>query len=757
MSAKNKPVNPHVSSQSIITSHVIREEKVMSATKITRRSFLAGTAGVAALAGCSVWTSSNAWSSAYAEDETEPAVPPKQIHTVCDGCPNQCGMVAYTVEGELWRVTGEAGHPHSGGYLCGRGQGYAGIAYSEDRLTQPLKKNDAGTFDPIDWNTALGEIAAKFTAAKPEEVAVFQARSSCKPFAKRFVDALGSANYFTDAAIHDADITAAVNALAGTTLPLPDPAHAKYIVMLDKSTNDTVLPADAEAFAELHDNGGQMVLVDSRITPFAREADEWVPILPGTELAFLLGVAGQLIRTNAYNAAFVAEYGEGFDQFATEMKTYTLEWASEKTGISSDKLGAIANSLATAAPACYVDMPTGGTFGAAYGNSADTVRMVYLVNALLGNFNQKGGWIFGKLPLVDDVALEGQGIASVPAGTAAALAADVAPLTGGDSCVAAVQAINEGTIKDAIVVETNPVRDYPAAAFVTQALDKLDCLVVCDCFMTETAELADYILPLDTYMEHANTVEMVPALTSVAALRNPVIERVYPETKSVDEVFTALANACGLGDTFNFTLEDYNRAACAAMGVSYDGLVKQGVSTIPNTAISWGDVPTFATESGKLLFSCQAFADAGLSAVPSWSEPSVKASEALPRLLVGEEATQYDTYTIDDDQLMAYAKKYELDKAWINADLAANFGIANGDTVEIQTSEGSLEAPVKVTQQIMPEAVWMPVHFGCTAKQVKQAYGFGVAPKQLIGMSVEVGTGAAMMNDVTVAIRKVGA
>lgn len=729
----------------------------MSATKLTRRSFLAGTAGVAALAGCGAWARSNAWSPAYAEDETEPTVPPKQIHTVCDGCPNQCGMVAYTVDGELWRVTGEAGHPHSGGYLCGRGQGYAGIAYSEDRLTQPLKKNEAGGFDPVDWDSALGEIAAKLTGAKPEEVAVFQARSSCKPFAKRFTDALGSANYFTDAAIHDADITAAVKAIAGTSLPLPDPAHANYIVMLDKSTNDTVLPAEAEAFAELHDRGGTMVLVDSRVTPFVREADEWVPIIPGTELAFLLGIAGQLIRTNGYNADFVNTYGEGFDQFAAEMKTYTLEWASEKTGISSDKLGAIANSLAAAAPACYVDLPTGGTFGAAYGNSADTVRMVYLVNALLGNFNQKGGWIFGKLPLVDDAALEAQGIPALPAGAASALGADVAPLMAGDSCVAAVQAINEGAITNAIVVETNPVRDYPAAAFVTQALDKLDCLVVCDSFMSETAELADYVLPLDTYMEQGNVVETVPAMTSVAALRNPVIERIHPDTRSVDEVFMALAAACGLGDVFNFTLEDYNRAVCAALGVSYDGLASQGVSTIPDTALTWGDVPAFATESGKLLFSCPAFADAGLTAVPTWSEPVVRASEAMPRLLVGEEATQYDTYTIDDDQLMAYAKKYELDKAWINADLAAEFGIASGDVVEIRTSEGTLEAPVKVTQQIMPEAVWMPVHFGCTAQQVKQAYGFGVAPKQLIGISLEPGTGAAMMNDVTVAIRKVGA
>lgn len=753
----SKTVDHRVSSQSIITSHVIREEKVMSATKITRRSFLAGTAGVAALAGCGAWASSNAWSPAYAEDETEPTVPPKQIHTVCDGCPNQCGMVAYTTEGELWRVTGEAGHPHSGGYLCGRGQGYAGIAYSEDRLTQPLKKNEAGTFDAIDWDTALSEIAQKLTAAKPEEVAIFQARSSCKPFAKRFADALGSANYFTDAAIHDADIYAAIKAIAGTELPLPDPANAQYIVMLDKSTNDTVLPADAEAFAELHDRGAQMVLVDSRITPFVREADEWVPIVPGTELAFLLGIAGQLIRTNAYDTTFVTTYGEGFEEFAKEMKQYTLEWASDKTGISSDKLGAIANSLASAAPACYVDMPTGGTFGAAYGNSVDTVRMVYLLNALLGNFNQKGGWIFGKLPLVDDAALEGQGITTIPTGTASALAADVAPLTSGNSCVAAVQAINEGSIKDAIIVETNPVRDYPAAAYVTQALDKLDCLVVCDSFMNETAELADYVLPLDTYLEHSNTVQMVPAMTSVAALRNPAIERIHPETRSVDEVFCALGQACQLGDAFNFTLEDYNRAACAVMGVSYDGLVSQGVSTIPNSALSWGDVPTFATESGKLLFSCQAFADAGLSAVPQWSEPSMRASEAMPRLLVGEEATQYDTYTIDDDQLMEYAKKYELDKTWINADLAEEFSIANGDIVEIQTSEGTIEAPVKVTQQIMPEAVWMPAHFGCTAEQVKQAYGFGVAPKQLIAMNLEPATGAAMMNDVTVAIRKVGA
>ncbi|NHM13894.1 molybdopterin-containing oxidoreductase family protein [Xiamenia xianingshaonis] len=729
----------------------------MSGLKLTRRNFLVGTAGAAALVGCGGVVGYTAWSKAYADDEEQPSAPPKAVHTVCDGCPNQCGMVARTVEGKLWRVEGEQGHPRSGGRLCGRGQGYASIAYSQDRLTVPLKRNASGGFDPVSWDDALADIARHIKAAKPAEVAVFQARGTDAFFARRFVSALGSANYFTDAAVHDLDVAAAISAIAGTGLPVPDPAHAKYLVMLDASTNDTVLPADADAFAALRDRDAHMVLVDSRITAFSRLADKWVPIIPGTELAFLLGIAGQLIRSGAYDAAFAQACGEGFDQFAAEMKAYRLSWAAAKTGISEGVLGAIASNLAAAAPACYVDMPLGGTFGSGYANSVDVVRMVYLVNALLGNFNQAGGWIFGAAPAVDDAALAAAGIPAVKPGTAAAVDAQAAPLAGGDSCIAAMEAVRAGAVKTAVFVETNPVRDYPAAALVVEALSKLDCLVVCDEFMTETVELADYVLPLPTYLERTDTVQVVPAATSVAALRNQAIERIHPETRTVDEVFAALAGLCGVADAFAFSKEDYNRAVCDVLGVSYEGLVGQGVAAIPSSRVTLGEPPAFSTASGKLLFACPAFADAGLTAVPRWRDPKTSAGKAKPRLLVGEQATQYDTYTIDDEQLMAYAKQYGLDRAWISAELAEKHGIRDGDAVELSTTEATIAVPVKITSCVMPEVVWVPAHYGCTAQQVKQAYGFGAAPKQLISFNLEPATGAAMMNDVTVSIRKAGA
>lgn len=727
----------------------------MSDNAMTRRSFLAGAAGVSALAGCAGFASFNAWQEAYAKP-ADP-LPAQQVHTLCDGCGNHCGVVAWTREERLWRFMGEEGHPKVRGRLCGRGQGYPAIAYSEDRLTQPLKKNDKGTFDAISWDQAYSEIAEKVKATDADKFAIFQAGGAVSPFVKRFAYALGSANYYTDAAVHDADISGVIEAIAGA-YPSPDVENATFVLMLDKSTFDGFRPADAGTYAKLHDeNKAEIWLVDPRLTAFGRVANEWIQIRPGTELAFLMGIAGEIVRNDLWNEDFVNRYGNGFEAFRKAMFDTPRRWASEKSGVSEDDIAKAAAKLVNNAPHSYIDLPWGGTFGSGYRNSADTVRMVYLINAMLGNFNQAGGWIFGNTPYVSDAMLEAQGIKSVSAPkTKPVGSTDHAQLTG-SSCMAAMNAMGRGEIKTAFFCETNPVRDYPAASTVNEALDSLDCMVVCDTMMTETAEKADYVLPLVSYLERGDVIETVAAKTSIATLRNPVVDRIHPETKSLDEIFGELAEPCGIGDAFGFSLEDYNRAYAKAAKLSYEGLAEQGMQAIVGSDVVFGSMPKFRTASGKIDFSSEAMEKAGLSAVPQWTDPQEDTNEFKTRLLVGEQVHQNRTYTIGSDMLTEVSKMYNLDRVWINKGVAEKKGIHDGDKVKVASSEGSLTVQAKVTNCIHPEAVWLPSHYGCTAKKIHEAEGFGVAPKQLIPFNLEPSTGAAMMNETIVTVEKAGA
>lgn len=727
----------------------------MSHNAMTRRSFLAGSAGAIALGGLAGFMGYGAWEKAQADEAADGGGGEKRC-TLCDGCGNQCGMNVWVgSDGRVMRAMGMPGHPCTGGKLCGRGQGLLAMAYSADRITAPLKKNDKGTFEEITWDQAFSEIAEAF-GNSPEKLAAIQSRGTSSFFVKRFLTAMGSPNYYTDAAFNDCDITAAIEGVSGA-YPSPDVEHAKYAVMLDKSSYDGFRPAEAGAFVEMRENGGTMVLVDPRLTGFSSLADDWLPVRPGTELAFLLGVAGQLVRTGRYDKEWVAAHANGFEDFAKSVEGYSLEWASEKTGLSKEQIGTVASNLADNAPAAFVDLPWAGTFGCGYKNSVDTVRMVLLINAMLGNTNQPGGMTYGKTPYVADSMLDPSVVKPLDALQSYPVGAEDALLSWGSSAVGAIRGMKSGDIDKAIVIESNPVIDFTGGKRTADALSGLDCLVVCDYVMTDTAQLADYVLPLTSYLERTDTIGTVAARTSVAAVRTPVIDKLHPDTKSIDELFSGLAEACGKGEYFDFSIDDYNGVVAGLMGVSYDGLKQQAVSAIAGSQVADGDVPYYRTKSGKVDFSSPTFEAAGLSAVPAWVEPGSASSANGPRLLIGEQLIHTHSATVDDARLMNVSKDYDLDRAWINDDYAASIGVSDGDEVEISSSEGSVKVRAKVTNCIHPEAVWLPAHYGCTSADEKEANGFGAAAKSIIPLASEPGTGAAMVQEAIVTVKKVGA
>ena len=169
----------------------------MSENNVTRRSFLAGSAGVAAVAAGAGFMSFGAWEQADASGTKD--VESHTAYSLCNSCSSKCGFKGYVVDGKLTKMIGEPGHPHCEGTLCGRAYGYASIAYSEDRLTDPLKKNAKGEFEKISWDQAYSEIAEKVKSIigsdGPEALAMVQdPRPSGSYYTKRFMQALGSAN-----------------------------------------------------------------------------------------------------------------------------------------------------------------------------------------------------------------------------------------------------------------------------------------------------------------------------------------------------------------------------------------------------------------------------------------------------------------------------------------------------------------------------------------------------------------------------------
>ena len=273
-------------------------------SSVTRRTFLKGSAATAALAATGAGVCSlGAWQAeaAHAEGSYER----KEGASLCNGCSSKCGLVATTLGGQLFTLRGSDVHPYAKGTICGRGHGVAQIAYSDERLTQPMRRAADGSFEAIDWDTAFSEIGAKVKdiLAKngPEALAIVQdPRPSGKEYSKRFINALGSANIYTHGAACNSSKEAGFAQTIGTGNFSVDFGNSKMVVFIGRSYGDGIRPSSVQSLAAAADKGTRIVIVDPRLNNSGIFATDWVSIKPGTDLAFLLGICNVLIEEDLY-------------------------------------------------------------------------------------------------------------------------------------------------------------------------------------------------------------------------------------------------------------------------------------------------------------------------------------------------------------------------------------------------------------------------------------------------------------------------
>ncbi|WP_165053713.1 MULTISPECIES: molybdopterin-dependent oxidoreductase [unclassified Adlercreutzia] len=740
----------------------------MSEKTLTRRTFLEAGAGLAA--GAAVLGAAGVAGTAGAALDPQvahawggPVV--TTAHSLCNACSSKCGFTAYVRNGEIDTVLGDEGHPYAKGKLCARGYGYLQIATSEDRLTEPLKKNDKGVFEPISWDQAYAEIAEKvqaiIAADGPEALAMVQdPRPSGKYYTKRFMNALGSANVYTHGAACNLSKEAGFTQVIGTGNYSSDVASSKMTMFIGRSYADAIRPSSVSALQKAHERGARIVLVDPRCNNSIAFADEWVPINPGTDLALLLGMSHVLVTRGLYDAAYVAENAVGFEEWAASLATCTPAWAEGITGIPAATIERLAVEFADAAPAASIEPSWRGAFGCAYENSGETARAVCLFNTLLGCWNQKGGALF--TPSVSVGKLDEAKFPSVPKPAAKILGSEEYPLSLSNmgSNVYAAQMAHSGVIKGMFFYNSNMAAGYSNTAFLAEALSRLDLMVVVDVQMSETAQLADYVLPECSYLERLELPEFIGGKVPCVTLRDKVIERVHPETRSCDEIFSELARACGVGEYFDFTVEELADAQLKTVGLSLETLREAGgTASFPDAAFEYGKTPKWKTPAGKIQFTSEACAAAGLSPYPVWVEPAVMPDEAAGtlRLVGGKQAHMSHTQTANIADLMQITKDYDLDRVWLSADVAQRWGIADGDEVLVSNECHEGRVRVKVTQRVNPTTLFMPSHYGCSSPEQRTAYGVGLCQMDFVPFRIEPGYGGICSQEALVTVKKVGA
>ena len=726
---------------------------------VSRRTFLKGSAATAALAAAAGAGSLGMWQSQTARaDELHET---KEAPSLCNGCSSKCGLVATTVDGQLWTLRGSDVHPYAKGHICGRGHGLAQMAYSDERVTQPLRRKDDGTFEPIDWDTAFAEIGqrVKDIIAKngPEALGIIQdPRPSGKQYSKRFMHALGSANVYAHSSSCNLSKESAYQLTIGASNFSTDFGNAKMVMFIGRSYGDGIRPSSVQSLASAAESGTRVVIVDPRLNNSGIFADDWVPITPGTDIAFLLGMANVLIEEDLYDHEFVEQNTTGFEEFAAEVKQYTPSWAEKICDVPADRIQELARAMAKAAPAASIEASWRAVIGCSYANSFETARVITAVNTLLGAWGAKGGALLTSSPKAGKIEDARFADPAKPEKPRVGNKEYPLALDSAGTNIAALQAALDGTMKGLFFYNSNAAKGYAQPKTWAEALGKCDLVVTIDVQMSETALQSHYVLPEVTYLERLELPEFVGGKKHFVGMRTAVLDRIHPETKTCDEIFNGLADACGVGEYFQFTAEDWAAAQLETVGVSLEQLKKDGVVELSDPHFEYG-VPKFKTASGKFEFKTDKMAEAGLNPVIGYVPRKVTPGEGEFYIVGGKQGIHSHTMTQNIAALNAISREYHMERLWISAQDAEDLGVQTGDTVEVASSEHVGQVEARVTQRLKPGVVFLPTHYGGDSPAQTRAYRYGIALTDFIPFDMEPGVGSMMSQEVAVTVKKVEA
>ncbi len=727
----------------------------MSRIRISRRNFLkamgaagAVTMGAGALGATQVLgkgTTKGTWDKM-----------PHLVPTVCGMCDARCGVIAYVVDDRLYKLEGNYRHTQSQGKICARGSAGVKLLYDPDRIRTPLKRVGDRLFDPISWDQAFREIGEKLAALKktdgPQTLAWAVHPDLSELWDRRFMDAFGSPNIFTHASLGQASSRLAANLTLGWE-PAPDLRNSKYLLLFGRNYAESIFyTASTNALFQAKEKGAKIVVVDPRLSRMAAQAHEWIPIRPGTDGAMLLAIMNVLVAENLYDKGFVGANTAGFDELKFFLADKTPSWASGLCDVPAETIRRLAQEIGAARPAALVDPGRHGAWGATYSNSFQTARAALALNALLGNYGARGGLLTPPssplgayqppaTPGIGAVRADGAGGPQYPLASSRDGIIQMLP-----------EIISSGQpypIKALVTNHINPARSLPDTSRVLKALGKLDLLVVIDTHITDTGELADYILPESTYLERLDPISPSTYLVSEVALRQPVVKPLH-DTKPSYEIITGLAQAAGLGDHFNFGIDQVIQESLRPLSLSLTGLGREGIWTDPKGP-SYG-VPTFQTPSGKIELFCKRVEAAGSDPLPAYSPPSALPRETDAfRLVQGRDAAHTGTATQNNSYLHELSPENRL---WISATRAARMGVKSGDLLVVTSNAGEINIRAMVVEGIHPEAVFTTHGFGHNVPAQRLAYHKGVSDNGLTSESMERVAGGAASGETVVRVRR---
>ncbi|MGE0221467.1 molybdopterin-dependent oxidoreductase, partial [Mycolicibacterium sp.] len=483
--------------------------------------------------------------------------------TACILCECNCGIVVQVEDRTLARIRGDKDHPASRGYTCNKALRLDHYQNSRSRLTSPKRRRPDGSFEDIDWDTAITEIASRFRAIADthggEKILYYggggQGNHLGGAYSGAFLKALGS-HYRSNALAQEKTGEHWVDAQLYGNHTRGEFEHAEVAVFVGKNPwMSQSFPRARVVLNEIaKDPARSMIVIDPVITDTATMADFHLRVRPGTDAWCLAALAAVLVQENLCDESFLADHVTGVDVVRTALGDVPVGDYALRCGVEEELVRAAARRIGAAGSvAVFEDL---GVQQAPHSTLCSYLNKMLWI--LTGNFAKRGGQHLHSsfAPL-----FRAGGVGRTPV--------TGAPVIGGllptNVMVEEILTDHPDRFRALIVESSNPAHSVADSQAVRQALTELELVVVIDVAMTETARLAHYVLPAASQFEKPEaTFFNLEFPHNAFHLRHPLMAPL-PGTLPEPEIWARLVRALAVVD--DAELAPLRRAAQAGLPV----------------------------------------------------------------------------------------------------------------------------------------------------------------------------------------------
>lgn len=649
----------------------------------------------------------------------------ERTKTVCTYCGTGCAFDVWTRGRDLLKIQPVPEAPANQVSTCIKGKFGWGHINSDKRLTQPLiRENDR--FREASWDEAYALIARRFKAIRDEhgpDALSFIASSKCTNeegyLMQKFARAvIGTNNIDNCSRYCQSPATEGLwrtVGYGGDTGSIADMEAAELLLIVGANTAEShpVIATRFKRAAKL--NGQKHIVADLRRNELAARADMHVAPNPGTDIAWINAVAKYLIDNNRHDQDFIDRYVEHFDDLKQSLEPFTLEFASQKTGLPQDELKQIADMIAQAKTVCAI-WAMGVTQHAMGADTATALCNLLLVTGNMGYFgtggypmrghnNVQGAGDMGDMPNRFpgyDFVTDDQARARFENGWGVELSTNA-----GLNNHTMIQAIHDGQLHSLYIKGEEMAIVDANAKEVQAAFEKLDFFVVQDMFFSRTCEFADVVLPASPSLEKegtfTNTERRIQRLYQVhAPLGN---------SKPDWQILTELAGHMGHDWGYKHPSEIMDEVASLVplfAGVTYDRLAGYNSLQWP-VAPDGTDTPNLYLQAdGTLSFNF----DNGMAQFypVGWTEPSEQPDEEYDLHLNNGRLLEHFHQGNLTDETPGIAGLIPYGFVEVPPRLAQERDIKSGDMLAVASRRGRVHMVAEVTDRVAGNQLYMSLH-----------------------------------------------